>query len=192
MTLEEFKKHMSKLDVPEGFSGEFRGDFREETDHPMQYILKKEDYVEIRFDINGSGHTSFRANGHWYSFDRTGVEDSFYHLPLYKGQTVWGLNEIVTEQLARVEKRIAYYKTAVNVPGLPGTWTVAPDKVQELKDQLKKAGHITFTPAGFGTGYCVTRRRPAGPLKYGRSRAKPELEEFLQFSPLYVETMDCD
>jgi hypothetical protein len=191
MTQEEkFKLHMSKLDVPEGFSGEFRRDMPECL-HTVNYLLKKEG-VEIMFDITGSGHTRFKANGEWYTFDRLGVEDSFYHLPMYKGQKVPSLNEIVAEQLARVENRIAYHKTAVKVPGLPGTWTVAHDKVQELKDQLKANGHITFTPAGFGTGYCVTRRRPAGPLKYGRSRAKPELEEFLEFSPLYVENMDCD
>jgi hypothetical protein len=184
-----FKKRMLKVKVPEGFTATFG------TDEFKQVIftLEKPDDTKITFDQSGCGHTQFKAETGWRSFDRRGVEDSFYHAKMYDGDDQsYDADEIVTEQLKRITESREYHKTAVAVPGLPGgSWTVAPDAVEELKRRLKKSGHLSFTPSGFGTGYMVTKRPQRG-LQYGETKATPELEAFLGHAPLYVHTLDCD
>lgn len=189
-----FTKRMQSITIPDGFTAAMR----EEKDGWVKgqktylvYTLTKPDDTKIEFDQYGSGHTKFLTEKGWRTFDRTGVEDSFYHLPFEheKGKKI-DLNALVAEQLARIEKSRDYFKSAISVPGLPN-FTVAPDRVAKLKADLKKFGVITFTPSGFGTGYSITKKPTRG-LRYGESRAKPELEAFLGHSPLYVSTMDCD
>jgi hypothetical protein len=191
--VDAFKKRMSKIKMPEGFTGTF-GEEKwppgNETYHHFELV--KENDTKIKFDLSGCGHTSFMVGDGWRSFDRTGVEDSFYHTKVYKGDDrVIDLDTIIAEQLKRIAERREYYKSAVEVPGLPAKFTVAPDGVAGLKASIKNNGHLSFTPSGFGVGYCVTKRPQQG-LRYGEVRAKPELEKFLDHSPLYVHTLDCD
>lgn len=194
-TKASFKKRMSTIQVPEGFIAnmtEEPWDWQGQKTHSVFTLTKPDDTI-IKFDQNGSGHTSFNTEQGWRTFDRRGVEDSFYHVrwDYEKDKSPLDLNAILAEQLKKIEDRRVYFRTAVPVPGLQGGYTVAPDGVAKLKEQLKKIGHITFTPSGFGTGYCITKKPTRG-LRYGESRAKPELEAFLGHSPLYVSTMDCD
>lgn len=184
-TENEFRKHMETLNIPEGFTARFR-----EADSwgILTYIVAKEGDVEFRFDVTGCGHTDFTIEGGKRgTFDRLGVEDSFYWL-------VWGgefkdLNAIVVEQFKRIKKSRAFYKKAIEVPTLP--FKVAPSRVVELKRQLQKYGSVTFTPGGFGTGYVVSKNS-VQEFKWGGKRADVELEEFLGHSPLYVSSFDSD
>lgn len=196
-----FEKRMKTITVPEGFTTSFGEDiwgFGEQTTVNPFFKLSKTNDVEFKFDLNGSGHTSFHTAKGVLTFDRRGVEDSFYHVPFSftnkasKPLSGAALDTLVQEQLDKVAKRREYYALAIVIPGLPGGHTVAPEGVEGLKKQLANAnGHLTFTPAGFGTGYCVTKKPTRG-LRYGETRAKPELEAFLGVSPLYVHTLDCD
>jgi hypothetical protein len=188
MTENNFRVHMSKLTVPQGFTGAFKEEPGWGRDAPnrMTFVLENHQDVKIVFDDYGGGHTSFKTPRGWLSFDRRGVEDSFYHRPLFKGDKKRDLNELVTEQLERVRDRQAYYAAAVPIPGIP--FTVAPDGVEGLKERLKK-GSLTFTPSGFGTGYVVSKRPQRGQQS---KRATSELETFLGSSPLFVSTFDAD
>jgi hypothetical protein len=192
-----FKKRMSTITVPEGFTatfGEETWGWGANKITQLTFTLYKEDDTKIKFDQSGAGHTEFKSERGWGTYDRRGVEDSFHHIPydFEKNQTPPDLNAIVAEQLARIVKSREYYKTAVAIPGLPGGFTVKPEGVAGLKKQLAaKNGHLTFTPSGFGTGYCITKKPTRG-CRYGEERAKPELEAFLGQSPLYVHTLDCD
>lgn len=192
LTEAEFRKHMEALTIPTGFIGEFKEDLWGTNERYLKFVLSKTDDTTITFDQNGSGHTEFKVSQRgWVTLDRRGVEDSFYHLPMFEKDKCPALNEIVKIELGRIEKRREYYKTAVKIPGL--SHTVAPEGIQALKDRLKKDGSISFMPAGFGTGLCVTRRKPdAMTLRFGGKKAPPELEKFLEYSPLWITTFDAD
>ncbi len=197
----DFCKHVAAIvTVPAGFTQTFRPlDYFSVHDvlawgvkdeKPQCFVLANEaDGIELVFDPNGCGHTKFKVGESWRTFDRRGIEDSFYHLPLYKGHVVPPLPEIVTEQLGRIAKSREYAKTAVTVPGLPNGYTLSPDRLGAMKAQLAKAnGMARFSPAGMGQGHEVYRKRPHS----WAQRAKPELEKFFGVSPLYVLAFDHD
>lgn len=181
-----FHKRFEAIKIPDGFTGTFKPDTWDPTHKDEVFSLKSAD-VELVFDEGGSGHTRFLHKGAWLSFDRTGVEDSFYHVPLFKGHGVSDLNVIVAEQIERVKKRLEYFASAVSIPGIP--FTVAPDGVEPLKQRLAKTGVVSFHPSGFGTGYRLTKRPTRGG---GEQRALAATETFFGVSPLYVSTLDCD
>lgn len=176
----EFEAKMKTLSVPAGFT----------TEQSADAFTLKSDSIEIKFDRSGSGHTNFKVGGSWKTLDRRGVEDSFYHVSLYDGDDrTLDLNVIVQEQLAHVQESLRYYETAIAVPSLP--FTVAPERLAVLKQDLQKTGRICFTPSGFGTGYEIAKK-PTRNCRFGETRAKPELETFFGVTPLYVSTLDCD
>lgn len=193
LTEQQFRKHMKPVKVPEGFTvewGESSWGFGA-NEHTYRHCTLKSATVEIKFDDNGSGHTRFKTGESWLTFDRTGVEDSFYHRALFKGDRCDDLNAIVKEQLERVQKRLDYYKSAISLPGIP--FTVAPGGIDQLKVELGRRGFITFIPSGFGTGYNVSRKAGRDGMS-GRPapRATAELEKLLGHSPLYVSKFDAD
>ena len=199
LTENQFRAHMKKLKIPLGFVGDFEEDqwgFGENATKYLKFVMLKPDDTKITFDQSGGGHTEFKVDSRgWLTFDRTGVGDSFRHLPydFEKKRKFPSLNDIVKEQLERINKRREYYKTAVKIPGLKTGHTVSPEGVPVLKDRLQKCGQVSFMPAGFGTGLTVTKKRPdAMTLRYGGARAPQELEEFLGHSPLWITTFDAD
>ena len=184
----QFVKRMKSIVVPPGFTAEFTTeDWGWYKAEPMEvFVLTKPDDSELRFDQNGCGHTKFKRGTGWMSFDRTGVEDSFYHHAMWKeDKHNYDVNQIVAEQLERIAKRRVYYETAVGIPGIP--FTVAPEAVESLKQRLKKVGQISFTPSGFGTGYVISKRRSS----YAQP-ASQEMATFFGVSKLWVSTLDCD
>lgn len=183
MTTTKFAKLMQTIPVPDGFTAEMSTDTS--SSRPVQrYTIKSAD-VEIVFDETGGGHTRFRIGNSWKTFDRRGVEDSFYWLQLFDTHKVKAPAELLPEQLLRIEKSRDYFKTAIAVPGLP--FNVSPVELLALKAQLAKFGVVTFTPSGFGTGYMVTKKSN----RYSK-QASLELEKFLEHSPLYFHTFDAD
>ena len=192
MTQEEFREHISSLtNVPAGFSGQFFEEDGWNGSKEIVYVLDNNAGTQLRFDQNGSGHTRFKVDGRgWLTFDRRGVEDSFYHLNPFTGvRTEKSLNDIVAEQLAKVEASRVKLKSSVMVPDV-GHY-VSLDGLEQLQLDLKARGYIQFVPSGFGTGYFVSKKPQQG-LKYGERRASQELEKFLGVSPLYVCPFDCD
>src|SRR5262245_53616829 len=128
LTKKQFAKHVKAITTPDGFTADMNvvsdKNWRGKRIELMTYILATPT-IRIEFDQSGCGHTHYLYKGAWLCFDRIGVEDSFYHVPLYKQDKVPPLDEIVAEQIARVAKRLEYYASAVKVPGVP--FTVAPD-----------------------------------------------------------------
>ena len=191
-TEQQFRDYIATITPPQGFTTELKTEswgWGENKDNWLVFIVSSPE-AKIQFDQSGTGHVSFKTEKGWFSFDRRGVEDSFYWKPLYdKDDRETDPNKIIVEQLARIAKRQEYYSSAVSIPGIP--FTVAPDGITALKQRLTKEGSVSFHPAGFGTGYVVTRRKPKM-LKYGNKRAAPETEQFFGSSPLYVSTFDAD
>lgn len=184
ITNAKFAKHVKAITTPDGFTAEMIEETRFKP--VMQVYVLKNDTIEIKFDQSGCGHTRFKVGEGWRTFDRLGVEDSFYHLPLWATHEIPPLNDIVAEQFERIAKSLAYHKTAVQIPDIP--FTTSPEAVGKLKDELKTKGVIRFTPSGFGTGYEVLRK----PRSYSCTRATAKLETFMGLSPLYVATFDAD
>ena len=188
LTHAQFVKLMGTIKIPNGFKAELLMEQGWDKTKRAVYVLKT-DTVEIKFDSAfSSGHTRFKsANGRWHTFDRIGVEDSFYFASLYKGDdNAYDVNAIVAEQLARIEKALAAAATAISIPGIP--FTVQPARLAAMKEQLAAGKCITFTPSGFGTGYVISKQAP----KWDARRAIRETESFFGVAPLYVRTMDCD
>jgi hypothetical protein len=192
---EEFHKRMKAVKVPEGFRMDLVIEERGWRNNPLSvrvYVITN-DKVEVRFDQTGSGHTNWNMteNKHgqrtWSTFDRRGVEDSFYHLPLYDGdKTRYNVNKILTEQLRRVASSLIHEALAFPVPGIPGH-TVSSEQLEKLQARLKKHGQISFHPSGFGTGYIIT-------TKYvrGARTASVGTEKFFGVSPLFISTIEMD
>lgn len=179
------KEVVKGLQVPTGFTATMEKDDNQVWKQYSQlvYVLKSKDNIEIRIEQNGSGHVNFDG----LTFDRLGVEDSFYFLPMWEGdKDVYDLNSIIPEQLARIEKARASHKTAITVPGLP--FSVQPKELERLKKQLRETGRIQFMPSGFGTGYVVSRNRQL----HHSIRAGRQLEQFFGVGALYIEKFDCD
>jgi hypothetical protein len=184
----KFNKHVKAIQIPEGFTATMETEQRGWNNHPIPtlvYVVTNGD-IEIRFDQTGAGHTLFNEGGNQLSFDRLGVEDSFYHLPLWDGDSgEYDLNVILQEQLERVAEYFEYKKTAISVPGIPHT--ISPDRLAMFKARLKKSGQISFMPSGFGTGYVVTTR-----MVRGAKPASKALNEFFGVGQLFVSTMEMD
>lgn len=130
-----------------------------------------------------SGTTEFVGDqGSWRTFDRRGVEDSFYTGSLRDPA------EVVKEQLERIEKSREVGKQMISVPNFG--WRVHRDALPKIKEKLRNGGSHFFTPSGFGTGYRVSVRRPSH--RYGVEKLSAETAAFFDVPVLWAESVDCD
>lgn len=188
MTNDEFRMFVSKIVLPTGLTGSFEEDDFNRSE--LNYIIQSED-VKIIFRAAGHGSTSFKCpDGKWRTFDRRGVDWSFYSQSLWDGDDrELDPTKIVQEQVSKIAERLTYYAAAITVPGLEGSFTVSPEGLVELRTRIKQNGVVHFAPSGFGRGYTVTKRRTR---QFGERRATQELESFLNSTPLFVVAVDCD
>lgn len=180
--LTELQKAVKPVKIPEAFVASWE----KNSFGDIVYILRNQEDIELIFKQGGGGTTRYKGKEGWYSFDRTGVEDSFYWKP-WNNETV-DLNVLVTNQIDRVAKKREYLRTAIRIPDV--NYTVAPDGVDALKKQLRDKGIVVFTPSGFGIGYRLLRKQPRHP--FGTRRANKELEAFFELKPLWLESFDAD
>lgn len=103
-----------------------------------------------------NGHTYWHSErgGFWASFDRYGVEDSFY---VMHDTTLDELRAILMEQVARVAKAREVSARSIDVPGLP--YSVTPEGKQQIAEKLQKGSSHTWHPRGFGTARRISTRR---------------------------------
>lgn len=186
----ELQHLVPKIPKLNGFIGEWKEEhywFDGKNRLIKKYVLSNmKDEITFTFNPGGDGSTSFNTERGWRSFDRTGVESSFYWKPWdYKGAEPVDLNEVLKDQLERIAKQRDYFKTAIKIPEIG--FTISPDGLAKLKGDLKRIGYRRFMPSGFGTGYTISIKK----LRFG-NRVSKELEEFIGISPLYVETFDAD
>jgi hypothetical protein len=136
----------------------------------------------------GSGHVTFSTSHGERTFDRRGVEDSFYvDNPGYKYSTsardpIEETNKTIRDMIdRRIPEARLRADNSERVPGL--SFTVTPER----RDSLKKTGRLSLTPGGFGRGYTFTTKK--------NSWAQPATEEqkkFFGVPALWVETTDHD
>ncbi len=182
----KFAKHIKQVTVPQGFVASMEVEDLWKNCSQQVFVLKSDD-IEIRFDQNGCGHTIYSYGGRKYTFDRRGIEDSFYHLPLWGGDESYDLNLIIAEQLDRVTKSLKIIAKSIDVPGVP--FTTTPERLEHMKKQLKSGGQVSFTPQGFGTGYIISY----GAKHHSDAKRAPKAtEDFFGVSSLYISTFDAD
>lgn len=168
--------------IPAGFTAELLTDEHDRLGYRVANATE-----DITFWLDGDGTTNFATAQGRRTFDRRGIEASFYWKPLYAGDERDPL-AVIPEQLARVAERRAFYENVLKIPGLPSAFVIAPDDLEKLRADLNRGRDRTFTPAGMGTGYTISTKRG----RYGRPASK-ELVEFLAVKrTVYVESFDAD
>ena len=172
------------------------GEWKDETfwygqqNHPTKryQLINEELKIKMTFRPGGDGTTEYwlEKQKFWASFDRRGVESSFYYVPLWETDKVPPVTEIVARQVERVLERRRYHESSIAIPEIG--FTISPEHLPKLKEELKKNGYRSFMPSGFGTGKTVSVKRS----KYNCKRATQALEDFMGMSPLYVSSFDAD
>jgi hypothetical protein len=194
------KKLFEQLECPSGFIKELK---LADTTKPAPawephrheiYLGKEDGSTTIRMEFVpgkageyylGTGHTNFKTARGSFTFDRTGVEDSFY-IPNEIDVTA-KLHSTIQSQIERVGLSRERHNNSETVPGLNGGFLVTPEKKTEIATLLREGKTHTFYPSGFGTGYQVSIR-----LRNRMAHSNRILAEFLGLPMVYVETMECD
>lgn len=129
-----------------------------------------------------SGHTDFKGpNGAWFSFDRTGVDDSFY------GCDADDPGEIIQKQISRCKEAFEKNKNQVQVPVIG--FYITPERKAEIITLLTSGRFAQFMPSGFGTGYRLYR----GPKRSQWDKVAPqEVCDFFGVQNICWSEMDCD
>lgn len=180
----ELKAFISRVKPPSGFQKKVTTDR-----HGYTNISIKSDDVEIIWlisrsyssgDLSGiSGTTNFKGpDGKWKTFDRRGIESSFYG-------NVDNPNKDVKEQLERIEERKKKLETMIEIPGW--AWKVTPKRLDEIKEKFSKGKSVTFLPRGMGIGYTVSPKR----MNQFSTPVPREMSNFFGM-PLYQESIDYD
>jgi hypothetical protein len=103
--------------------------------------------------LSGNGHTCYKGELGWRTFDRHGVSDSFYLGAFGDGD----IAQIIQEQLDLIEKARERSKHMISIPGF--SYRVHKDELEAMKARLKSGQSQSFTPAGFGTGHSLSTRK---------------------------------
>lgn len=194
MSETKFAKRMKTIKVPKGFTAQLeRKRLGYSTEEHEVFTLVKPDDTKIEFWAGGVGSTEFvkepnKGGDSWLTFDRRGVEASFYHEPFGDwDKEVYDLNKIVKEQLKRIKEQRKYYQDALQVPGIP--FTVSPKELEVMKVKLRRGDFVNFMPGGFGTGYVIST---SVRNLHGTKRATKEMETFFGVSSLFISPIECD
>jgi hypothetical protein len=189
--VKELERAAKKIPVPEDFVAVWEDDaswYSGANIPSKKFVLRsKKHEVDLVFRPGGSGTTKFKVNNNWLTFDRRGVEDSFYWKE-FSGKELRDFNAMILDQSRRVREAREFHQTALKVPDVG--FSVSPDRLKALQKEIKTLGYVTFHPSGFGTGYRVVKKSHN---RFGGSRrASADLEKFLECAPLWIETFDCD
>jgi hypothetical protein len=127
------------------------------------------------------GHVHYLAfDGKWRTFDRRGVDDSFY---LTEEDDALATLHAFSEKAEASRLKSA---TLRKVPGTP--FEMYEEKILGYAERLIRDGFIHLTPSGMGTGYRITSRCEED------SKLLPEATSsfFGVKGPLYYSTFDHD
>lgn len=184
---------LQSIKVPEGYTWRYQPS----QGYSSEAWVLENIQIKLEFDLRGGGHTSFTPDGkRWLTFDRRGIEDSFYWLPFSIAKNVKAaepdLNAIVDEQRKKCVAAIADNHNVLDIPGT--CFRAHKNRVEEWKKLIKAGKVALMTPAGMGTALHV-RSKAAPPRSRGYNpwrRAPAELEAFMGLGPLWVESVDWD
>jgi hypothetical protein len=134
----------------------------------------------------GSGHVTFTTALGRKTFDRRGVEDSFY---VEAGDTAAEVAARIAERLKDVAESRARLSRSETVPGLPGKWSVTPERKAEIAAKLKDGREHEFRPSGFGQGVLITRGQR---MRYSTRLPAETMAFFGLTGTYYYDRTDCD
>ena len=130
-----------------------------------------------------NGHTNYTHNGGHYSYDRCGVEDSFYNGHDFDLDP----NAQILEQLARIDESRVRIDNSVTIPVIGRL--ISKDRLAEVRKDFKskKSQGFSSHPSGFGMAYYITKKQ----TRWAR-RADAKIEKFFEYSPLYIQDIEMD
>ena len=131
-----------------------------------------------------NGHTFFKKGSIWCSFDHRGISDSFY----VDGNPEKSAMEVIQFELDRIAKSLEVDKEMISIPGMK--WRLHKNKVDDIKDLLKKGLSYSFYPRGFGIGEEIYSKIN----KHTRfdTVASPETAKFFGVNRLFISQFDHD
>lgn len=166
------------------------GELRRKPDEDGQARWETEDgAVKVAVTLEfSSGHTSFVTKHGVRTFDRRGVEDSFY-LTDWDGKSFSKerIAEILAEEVTLARAAIERIDSSRAVPGLPGGFVITQERFDKVRSDLKAGKRVDFAPAGFGTGYALSLKKN----RYSRPAAA-ELNAFFDVGQIFIEEFDHD
>jgi hypothetical protein len=155
----------------------------------LKMELPVNDGVEILLEFFGDSTspmctTNYKAHGRTFTFNRLGVEDSFYYETLAK------LPEQFAEQVERAKERQAVLVKSQRVDLGPVALFMTDEAKQAMVDKLKRGETYCYFPSGFGTGYnfTISFRRERFPENI---KASYELERLVG-QRVFVSSFDAD
>lgn len=128
--------------------------------------------------------TNYKAKGKEFTFDRYGVDDSFY----YEG--LRALPKQIEEQRERVKTSQARLALTESFDMGPVRLMLSPEALQAIVDKLKSGKTHTYHPAGFGTGYYFSTN-PKIKRRWDTAKASAALEKLVG-ARVYVSSYDAD
>lgn len=147
--------------------------------------------MSVILEFHGDGknpwcETVYSAKGKSFTYNRVGVDDSFYF------ESVAKLPEQLAEQLERVKKSQERLKDTREFSFGPTSRMMSEQQIKDMVALLKTGKTYTVTPAGFGTGYVFTIRfHPDHRRYYSNLKASYELERLVG-QRVFISTIDCD
>lgn len=161
-------------------------------------VTIRSEAIKIELDVNfDSKHSYYLADGHvhfdagkhgWRSFDRYGVESSFYiNTPKSEKEVktfVQDVNKKILEQIVRAADAIKGYQNRIQVPGTQ--FTVTPEGKAEIVEKLRDGQRHTFYPSGFGSSLTLST------FLNNYSTKNDALAEFFGVPMIFVERRDND
>ncbi len=201
LTTMGFEAFAAAIKAPEGFAAscfsrkEGFGQWERET----QVLLFTQEGVKIEvvfhsvtaeadeFDFPASGHVTFTTSQGSFSFDRIGVEDSFYVTGLDTPESV---SKKLVEQVKRIEETKNRHARSETVPTLG--FVVTPERKSKMIADLKAGKPISFMPSGFGTGYRLWPGSAGKKVPRWSKPAPVSLCKFFDARLLFIEEVECD
>jgi len=187
--VKRLEKFFSTIKTPEGYERtcempEVGKEYDSWADHDTGVLRVTGEDAAVVFrasfyknKLSISGTTEFKDDGVWYSFDRRGIEDSFYmeqeSAKVVKAKIKrWGIEggwgyqaesntnnggqAMLEKQTKRAKDYMEGQKGKLTVPHYGHR--ISPERKEEIKKKILGRGH-TFAPSGMGTAYHVSTRK---------------------------------
>jgi len=169
------RKFFKSIVTPEGFEREERipavgGEYELWNEYSYPKLVIASDTVQVEFlvtfyqgKMEVTGTTNYKEGDGWYTFDRRGIENSFY---MQEGLEGWqdpesdirkGGQAMLEAQIERAEKAIQRLTGMLTVPHFGHR--ISEEKRSEIAKKLKAGKSHMFTPGGFGTAWEVSTRQ---------------------------------
>lgn len=179
-----------KVSLP-GFTwgDEFCPDSRPVCRQYKDRILENADKsIQFIFHNNGDGTTRFTTTKGTRTFDRHGVNSSFYWTDEWDNKDGTKMVAELTTHLARIEARRVFIATSITVPQIG--YSISEQMRAEHQATLKSGRSITFTPSGFGQSQTLYTGRQQ--FRYD-TPATQELKDFFAITgSAWIQKNDHD